>query len=226
MKIAIIVAMAKELALLLPLLSGETNIEIAGKTFYQGTVGNHEVVVMQCGIGKVNAAMGTTLLISNFHPDCVINTGVAGGGDLSVSVMDIVAASQVAYHDVWCGPESELGRVQGLPLYYDCDSALLAALPNHPNLKKGLICSGDQFIDNIEQVKRIKSIFPQALALDMESGAIAQVCHVQHVPFLSLRVISDSPGASHNNTQQYTDFWESAPQQTFEVVRTLIHNLK
>ena len=87
---------------------------------------------------------------------------------------------------------------------------------------KGLICSGDQFIDKMEDVKRIKGIFPEALAVDMESGAIAQVCHLCQVPFLALRVISDSPGASHDNTRQYLDFWTAAPQESFSLVKELI----
>ena len=78
----------------------------------------------------------------------------------------------------------------------------------------------------MEDVKRIKGIFPEALAVDMESGAIAQVCHVSNVPFLALRVISDSPGASHDNTRQYLDFWNDAPRESFKLVKDIIDKLK
>lgn len=222
MNIAIIVAMRKELELLLPLLENKQETVIDGFTFYQGAVGRHQVVAMQCGIGKVNAAMGALTLINHFAPDKVINTGVAGGADKAVNVMDIVVGSKVAYHDVWCGPESPLGVVQGLPLYYEGDADLLALMPVREDIKVGLICSGDQFIDTMEKVDNIKANFPQALAVDMESAAIAQVCYVRGVSFLSTRVISDSPGASHNNTQQYNDFWQDAPQHTFQVLRQLL----
>ena len=222
MNIAIIVAMRKELELLLPLLKDKQETVIDGFTFYQGAMGRHQVVAMQCGIGKVNAAMGALTIINHFAPNKVINTGVAGGADKSVSVMDIVVGQQVAYHDVWCGPESPWGVVQGLPLYYEGDAELLASLPKRDDIKAGLICSGDQFVDTIEKVNEIKAKFPLALAVDMESGAIAQVCHVRGVSFLSLRVISDSPGASHNNTQQYNDFWADAPQHTFEIIQQLL----
>lgn len=222
MILGIIVAMRKELELLLPLLENKQNTDIDGFTFYRGDIGNHQIVAMQCGIGKVNAAMGALTLINHFSPEKVINTGVAGGADKMVNVMDIVVGRQVAYHDVWCGPESTWGAVQGLPLYYDGDADLLALLPMRDEIKVGLICSGDQFIDSIEKVNEIKSHFPQALAVDMESGAIAQVCHVRHVNFLNMRVISDSPGAGHNNTQQYHDFWQEAPQHTFEVLHQLV----
>ena len=198
---------------------------MGGFEFHRGNVGRHDVMVMQCGIGKVNAAMGTLMLVNHFSPNYVINSGVAGGADLSVHVMDVVAGARVAYHDVWCGPESEVGRVQGLPLYFEGASRLLELLPENDEIHKGLICSGDQFIDKMEDVERIKGNFPDALAVDMESGAIAQVCYLSKVPFLALRVISDSPGASHDNTRQYLDFWNDAPQETFGIVKDIIDKL-
>ncbi len=225
MKIGIIVAMHKELELLLPLLKNSEESRMGGFEFYRGMVGHHDVIAMQCGIGKVNAAMGTLTLINAFLPDYVINSGVAGGADLSVNVMDVVAGARVAYHDVWCGPESELGQVQGLPLYFEGASRLLDLVPEREGIHKGLICSGDQFIDKLEDIKRIKGSFPDALAVDMESGAISQVCYLNKVPFLALRVISDSPGASHDNTKQYLDFWTDAPQETFMLLKDIIKRL-
>ena len=225
MKIGIIVAMHKELELLLPLLQNSEESRMSGCEFYRGKVGRHDVIAMQCGIGKVNAAIGTLTLVNSFLPDFVINSGVAGGADKSISVMDVVAGARVAYHDVWCGPESELGQVQGLPLYFEGARRLLDLVPDREGIHKGLICSGDQFIDTLDAVSRIKGNFPEALAVDMESGAIAQVCHLNKVPFLALRVISDSPGASHDNTRQYLDFWADAPQETFNLVKDIITRL-
>ena len=225
MKIGIIVAMHKELELLLPLLQNSEESRMGGCEFHRGKVGRHDVIAMQCGIGKVNAAIGTLTLVNSFLPDFVINSGVAGGADQSISVMDVVAGARVAYHDVWCGPESELGQVQGLPLYFEGAKRLLDLVPDRGGIHKGLICSGDQFIDTLDAVNRIKGNFPEALAVDMESGAIAQVCHLNKVPFLALRVISDSPGASHDNTRQYLDFWTDAPQETFNLVKDIITRL-
>ena len=225
MRIGIIVAMRKELDLLLPLLQDSEESRMSGFEFYCGKMGRHDVMLMQCGIGKVNAAMGTLMLVNNFTPNYVINTGVAGGADTKVNVMDVVAGARVAYHDVWCGPESVLGQVQGLPLYFEGAKRLIDLVPERDHIHKGLICSGDQFIDTIEAVSRIKGNFPDALAVDMESGAIAQVCHLNKVPFLALRVISDSPGASHDNTKQYLDFWTDAPQETFMLLKDIITNL-
>ncbi len=222
MKIGIIVAMRKELALLLPLLSNPSSESHDGLEFYTGTIGSNQVIAMQCGIAKVNAAIGTVTLINHYAPSLIINSGVAGGTDKSVNVMDIVVGSRVAYHDVWCGPESTYGAVQGLPLYYEADKHASQLVANDKTVKKGLIVSGDQFVDSIEQVKIIKSHFPDALAVDMESGAIAQVCELRNVPFMSMRVISDSPGASHDNTKQYNDFWDDAPAATFNVLHNLL----
>ncbi len=225
MKIGIIVAMRKELDLLLPLLQDSEESRMSGFEFHCGKMGRHDVMVMQCGIGKVNAAMGALMLVNHFAPNFVINSGVAGGADKSVNVMDVVAGEKVSYHDVWCGPESELGRVQGLPLYFEGSTKLLELLPESGDIHRGLICSGDQFIDTMDEVNRIKGNFPEALAVDMESGAIAQVCYQCSVPFLALRVISDSPGASHDNTRQYLDFWTDAPRETFKLVKDIITKL-
>ena len=225
MRIGIIVAMSKELDLLLPLLQDSEESRMSGFVFHRGKMGRHDVMVMQCGIGKVNAAMGALTLVNAFLPDFIINSGVAGGADQSVNVMDVVAGERVAYHDVWCGPESELGRVQGLPLYFEGAKRLLKFLPDRSDIHKGLICSGDQFIGTMESIDKIKGNFPDALAVDMESGAIAQVCYVNHVPFLALRVISDSPGAGHDNTRQYLDFWTDAPQESFKIVQDIINKL-
>ena len=225
MKIGVIVALSKELDLLLPLLENHDVVEADDYVFHCGTMGRHTIVAMQCGIGKVNAAVGTASMLGHFKPDAVVNTGVAGAADAQVNVMDVVVGERVAYHDVWCGPESEWGAVQGLPLYYEGSRSLLSAIQPDESTKRGLIASGDQFIDTLAKIQEIKSHFPDALAVDMESGAIAQVCHLRHVPFLSVRVISDSPSAGHDNTKQYTDFWEDAPEHTFELLRNILKTL-
>lgn len=227
MKIGIIVAMGKELELLKPHLLNMNVIENHGSTFYCGTIGKHEIVAMQCGIGKVNAAVGTVTMIDNFAPQLVINTGVAGGASKSVNVMDLVVGAQVCYHDVWCGFDgvTPLGQVQGLPLYFDGAATVIDKIEERPGLHCGLIVSGDQFIDTAEQVDNIKRNFPAALAVDMESGAIAQTCYLRKTPFVSMRIISDSPGAGHDNTTQYNDFWSDAPQHTLAVVKELLEKL-
>ena len=223
MRIGIIVAMDKELSLLLPMINGHELKENMGFYFQVGSIGQHDVVVMECGIGKVNAAISTMLLLKSYNLDMVISTGVAGGADKNVNVMDIIVADTIAYHDVWCGPGTVYGQAAGEPLMFKSDANLSSLISGDMgSVKHGLLCSGDKFIDNIESIQEIKRHFPEALAVDMESASIAHVCDKLGVPVFCMRVISDSPGASHNNSQQYEDFWAEAPEQTFRIVKQLL----
>ena len=218
--------MDKEMSLLLPMLEGHKIEDGLGFYFHVGTIGCHEAVIMECGIGKVNAAISTMALLDKYKPDLIINTGVAGGADKSINVMDVVVANAIAYHDVWCGPGTNYGQASGMPLYFTPDEKVTGLLSYSDTVKMGLICSGDKFIDSMESVGEIKKHFPAALAVDMESAAIAHVCNKRGVPMFCMRVISDSPGASHNNSQQYEDFWAEAPEHTFEIVRQLLEKIK
>ncbi len=226
MNIAIIVAMSKELNLLLPLIENRSTITINDVVFHTGKINGHELTVVQCGIGKVNAAIGTLTLIENFHPNLVINTGVAGGAGNVAGILDVVIGDKIAYHDVWCGPGTEWGEASGFPRFFTSTEAVSALdyLNNNPQIKHGLICSGDIFISKAEEVQRIKSLYPEVLAVDMESASIAQVCHLKNVPFFCVRVISDTPGGE-DNIAQYENFWEDAPLHTFNVVKNIISNL-
>lgn len=221
--------MRKELDLLLPLLEGkQEKRSINGYNFYSGRIGSHDVVAMQCGIGKVNAAVGTLSLIDCYRPDLVVNTGVAGGTDASMHVLDLLVAEAVSYHDVWCGPETEYGAAAGLGVFMETCCPVVEKckelFKENKAVKYGLLCSGDKFISTVEEVRMIKSHFPAALATDMESGAIAQVCILRGVPFNVFRVISDTPG-QEENISQYENFWSDAPAETFRALRELLSNL-
>ncbi|MBO4996282.1 MAG: 5'-methylthioadenosine/adenosylhomocysteine nucleosidase [Muribaculaceae bacterium] len=226
MKIGIIVAMGKELALLTPMLGNATTSSYNGFEILSGAIGRHSVAVMKCGIGKVNAAIGTLAMIDTFAPHLIINTGVAGGTGQGAGVLDIVIGNRVAYHDVWCGPGTEWGEAAGCPPYFEADPAV-AALPcfDRREIKRGLIASGDIFVSRVEEVERIKALYPDVMAVDMESGAIAQTCHMKGVRFFCFRVISDTPGAD-DNISQYCNFWTDAPTHTFELLTTIIDQLK
>ena len=227
MTIGIINAMQKEHEQLAALLQDKREERRGRFTLTTGTYGGRRLVLMQSGIGKVNAAVGAVELIAHCQPDALVNTGVAGGIDTSLSVMDVVAGATVAYHDVDCGPENEPGQVQGLPPVFPADGRLLGiatSLTTTTRIVPGLICSGDQFITDREQLARIKARFPQALAVDMESGALAQVCHLYGVPFLSFRIISDTPGAE-GHFDQYLNFWDTMADRSFTVTRALLDAL-
>lgn len=225
MKIGVIVAMGKELKLLLPLIENHSTVTLNDIVFHVGKIGRHEVTAMQCGIGKVNAAVGTLTLIENFHPDLVINTGVAGGAGAAAGILDVVVAERIAYHDVWCGSGTEWGDASGCPRFFTSVPEI-AALPclSGDTIKHGLICSGDIFVSKAEEVERIKTLYPDVLAVDMESASIAQVCYLKNVPFFCARVISDTPGGE-DNIAQYENFWEDAPRHTFETLKNVISSI-
>ena len=227
MKIGIIVAMGKELDLLLPHIEGRREERLpSGQTIHTGTMagGRHTVAAMQSGIGTVNAALGVATLIDSFNPDMVINTGVAGGTGSDARVMDVVIGDRTAYHDVWCGPCAERGQIQGLPRFFEGDPRVLGLkeLDSIPRLHRGLIASGDQFVDNAADLAKITALYPDVKAVDMESAAMAQTCHIKGVPFTSIRVVSDTPGKEEDNTGQYLDFWTAAPQATFAALQTIV----
>ena len=196
----------------------------------RGCINGNEIVLWQCGIGKVNAAIGTMRLIEQDHPDCIISTGLAGGIDNCLHVMDVVIGSQTAYHDVWCGMGNELGQVQGLPTRFDADKQLLQCAQavseagQYPAVS-GLICTGDQFITDKSELAKIKAKFPDALACEMESAAIAHTCYLHQVPFLSIRVMSDTPGNTDNHQQQWTDFLATMSDQSFHFVKSFLEQL-
>ncbi|MDE6352293.1 MAG: 5'-methylthioadenosine/adenosylhomocysteine nucleosidase [Muribaculaceae bacterium] len=226
MKIGIIVAMGKELDLLLPLLSNPSAVTINDFTFHKGNVSNHDVIALQSGIGKVNAAIATLTLIENFHPSLVINTGVAGGTGNNASILDVVIGERIAYHDCWCGPGTEWGEAAGCPRFFESVAEIgdLPFLAKNHKVKKGLIASGDIFVSRPEDITRIKALFPEVMAVDMESAAIAQVCHIKEVPYFCIRVISDTPGGE-DNIAQYENFWSDAPRETFEILREILQTI-
>ena len=228
MKIGILAAMDKEVALLLPLLEDKRDVELDGRKAYVGRIGANEVCVMKCGIGKVNSALNAYRMIGWFHPELVINSGVAGGADASMAVGSLLIATEAAYHDVWCGPGTEWGQIDGMPRRFSMDKALVEAcraLPGLEDARYGLICSGDRFIRKVDEVDFIKSEFPDALACDMESASIAHACLDKRVPFAVVRVVSDTPGQA-DNISQYKDFWTTAPEKTFQAVWSIINSLK
>lgn len=220
MKIGIIVAMDKELNLLLPLIDHTETVHTHGFDIHTGQIGHHQVALMKCGIGKVNAALGCSLLIQAFAPALVINSGVAGGVG-SAEAGEVVMATRVGYHDVWCGPGTEPGQVEGLPRLYDCAELNTGEV----KLRKGCIASGDRFISTVEEVDHILRMYPDAEGCDMESGAIAQTCHLFSTAFAVIRVISDTPGRHSDNGAQYASFWQKAPQDTFQAISAILQQL-
>jgi len=209
------------------LLDEKRDAAFGGQAFVAGKISGNEVVMTQCGIGKVNAAIGTTLLIEGFKPDVVVSTGVAGGASTELNVQEVVASTACCYHDVYCGEEVEYGQVMGLPARFETDDELVECAKNiscATKITTGLIVTGDWFVDSREKMKSILELFPNALAVDMESAAIAQVCFRHATRFISFRIISDIP-LKDDRAAQYFDFWERMAEGSFDVTRTFISSL-
>ena len=227
MKIGIIAAMSSEYKQVAQLLEDKKEYTEGMYEYTEGKIKNNIVILTKCGIGKVNAAVGAVELIRTFQPDCIISTGVAGGIDKCLKVMDVVASAQIVYHDVWCGEGNAYGQIQGMPTFFEGNKTLFEcaiSLDTETPIHGGLICSGDKFITDREELDVIKGNFPEGLAVDMESGSIAQVCYIYKVPFISFRIISDTPGAE-NYWEQYTNFWGEMADRSFGVTKAFLESL-
>ena len=219
MKIALITAMDIEYRHLVAMLGGQP----------VGRHGDHEVVAAMSGIGKVNAALTAQRLINENRPDCIVSTGLAGGLDRSLQPGDLVIGNQCAYHDVWCSMGNEWGQVQGLPTRFNADTQLLACalqVETTATVREGLIATGDQFVDTAEGVDAIRKHVPDALACEMESTAIAQTCYLNQVPFLAVRLISDTPGATSDHARQWETFLNEMSDQSFIWVKGFLEKVK
>ena len=182
------------------------------------------IALRKTGIGKVNAALGADALLREEAPDVVLSTGCAGSLVEDIGVGETVVGAFTAYHDVWCGAPNARGQVQGGPARFEADARLIAAARSVPGVRLGLIATGDCFVDTAEKRAEILAIHPDATAADMESAAIAQVCHRAGVPFLSIRAISDAPCADPR-AMQYDSFWKSLADSSFAATRAFLEAL-
>jgi len=198
--IGIIGAMEEEITILRGWITNSKKFKISYVEFVQGTLFGKEVVLVKSGIGKVNAAMTTTLLLEKFAIDAVINTGSAGGIKADAEVGDVLISTSVTYHDVdVTGFGYEMGQVPGLPSAFLSDKGLVEKVESvlqtsKARYFKGQVVTGDAFVHRLEQLEQIKGNFPEAIALEMEAAAIAHVCHAQEVPFVVVRALSDIAG--------------------------------
>lgn len=143
-------------------------------------------------------------MIEHYILEVIINSGVAGGTGSEAGILDVVLASGIAYHDVWCGPGTEWGQAAGCPAVFT-GKRDTKALAETLGVKCGLVASGDIFVSRKEDVNAYPEAVSEAMAVDMESGAIAQVCHLKGVDMYCLRVLSDTPGSA-DNISQYENF--------------------
>lgn len=228
--IGIIGAMDEELAILLELMEVERDVVKADMNFKIGTIDNKNIVVVRCGIGKVNAAICTQILVDDFKVDKVINVGIAGGIGKDVCPGDVVVGTSLVQHDVDATNFGyELGQIPRLDtLEFKCDDNLVKlakkACEGHLEHKcfTGKIATGDQFIASVDKVRWIKETFG-AIACEMEGGSIAHVCYLNSVPFVVIRSISDN--ADNGAHLDYDKFQDIAIKNSTNILKTMISEM-
>jgi adenosylhomocysteine nucleosidase len=231
MKIGIIGAMEQEVAILKEALANCETLNKGGCTFYQGQLNGVDVVLLQSGIGKVAAAVGTTILLDQFAPDVVINTGSAGGFDSTLNHGDVVISTEVRHHDADVTAFGyEIGQMAGQPAAFAADEKLMQvaeqalAQMQDKHAVRGLICTGDTFVCTEEKQNFIRTHFPSVIAVEMEASAIAQTCHQFKVPFVVVRAISDV--ADKESPMSFEEFLPLAAKSSSEMVIKMADLLK
>jgi adenosylhomocysteine nucleosidase len=226
--IGIIGAMAEEIELLLDSLQDHQDEHYGPFTLHTGRLEGQPVTLAQCGIGKVNAAALTQLLMLQ-DVDTIIFTGVAGALDTALKVGDIVISRDALQHDLEVTVLGyKLGEVPGETLSWQADARLVqlaeqaAKTIDGINVKVGRVLSGDQFIASSEKVTWLRETFGGDCA-EMEGAAVAQVCAKWQVPFVIIRSISDN--ADHSANINFREFTPLAAKRAKQVVREMLRNL-
>lgn len=227
-KIGIIFAMEEELTELLKLVKLENSYEIFGITFYECILNDKELILAESGVGKVNAARCTQILIDNMDVDCIFNIGVAGSVSKDVKVCDIVIGEKLVQHDFDITAfNHEKGYIPNIgKVYIESDPYLLKIAEEtktDANIHKGVIASGDIFCTEEWMSNKIRTKF-DALCVEMEGASIAQVCYLSHIPFLVIRSISDSPDGSENKLT-YEEFLEESSKKVASFLKNIISAL-
>lgn len=227
LRVAIIGAMDQEIEQLKNALVALQHETIAGFDFYTGRLQGVDVVLLKSGIGKVNAAIGCSILLDRFQPTCVINTGSAGGFDSELNVGDVVISQEVRHHDVDLTVFGyEAGQLPGMPPAFTPDPLLVElaeqCIGQMQGMKtvNGLIATGDTFMNSAERVASTRALFPTMKACEMEAAAIAQCCHRFLTPFIIIRALSDIAG--QQSEVSFDQFLETASRHSAQMVMAIV----
>lgn len=228
-KYGIITAMKEEMQEIEKLMHQKESQIIYELNFIKGNINNTEVILVKSGVGKVNAARTTQLLIDNFKVDAIINVGSAGSANDELEIGDIVIGDKLVQHDF---DATAFGRPKGyisnLGQYVESDDILIKKMENtisniqdnNFKIKIGIIASGDIFCTELKMKEKIRSKF-NADAIEMEGAAIAQVCKLDNVPFIIIRSISDKPDGNNNIT--FKQFLEFASKRCAEIIKEFLN---
>lgn len=227
-KIGIICAMQSEAEAIQNALKNHETKTVGSLTFHLGTLGEKEVVLAVCGIGKVFAALCAQTMILTFSPQCLICSGVAGSLSEDLDILDVALGESVVQHDMDTSPLGDpVGLISGINVVnLPCDPHLASCLKEAAaelkiRVKEGVIATGDQFVATSEQKEKIRQNF-SAIACEMEGGAIAQTAFVNHIPFACIRAISDS--YTGKNEMDYMLFAEKAAKRGADLLLLAIRN--
>lgn len=227
MRVGIVGAMSVEVAELLKSMNVEKMETISDIEYHIGQIDGYDVVVAKCGVGKVHAAICTQTMILKFSPDIVINTGVAGSLTSKLDLGDCAIGSSVVQYDVDTSAVGDpVGLISGINMIeFPCDDFvvknLTQAVEQVPNMKYevGLIATGDKFLNSKEGKEGILLNF-KAIACEMESGSVGQVCYVNKTPFGIIRAISDN--ADSESHVEYGEFLSEAALKASDVVKSFL----
>ncbi len=226
-KIGIIFAMEEELNELLKQVELINEYKLFDLTFYECKLLDKELVLVQAGIGKVNAARCTQILIDNMDIDCIFNIGVAGSVSKDVNICDIVIGDKLVQHDFDITAfDHEKGFIPNIGKFIESDDYLVKVAESTKTesiIHKGVIASGDIFCTEEWMSNKIANKF-NALCVEMEGASIAQVCYLSHIPFLVIRSISDSPN-SKDNKITYEDFKVISSNKVANYLKNIIANI-
>ena len=230
-KIGVIGAMRHEVEILHARMNVACQETIADMTFYEGTVGRMPVVLVMCGIGKVNAGICASLLIDHFHCSAIINTGIAGSLDPELDIEDIVVSDAAIQHDMdVCGLGYEKGQVPGLNVRaFPADAQMrrlvadaVRELAPEVRVFEGTVVSGDTFVHDSEDKHRIHQE-TGGLCCEMEGAAMAQTAWLFHVPFVIVRAISDK--ADETSSRSYQEIEEEASLRISAITASVLEHL-
>ena len=229
--IGIIGAMDDEVASLKGAADIRKTTKIAEMEFCEGTLGGKNVVIVKCGMGKVNAGICAHTLINAFDCTKIVNTGVAGSLDGKIDIGDIVVSTEAVQHDF---DVEAIGFQKGEIPYtgliaFPADEALRSAAveavrQSAPDIHvfEGRVCSGDQFISTKEQKDEIIGSFG-GMCCEMEGAAIAQTCYLNSTPFVIIRAISDKPDGA--GAVDFNEFQAEAAARCAAIVRYMVERL-
>ena len=224
-KYGIIAAMQEEMQEIKKIMTETEERKIYELTFTKGKINNTEVVLVEAGVGKVNAARTTQILINNFDIEAIINVGSAASANDELDIGDIVIGKKLVQHDfditAFGHPK---GFISNVGQYVESDSKLIEKMEQtivdlqdkEFKIKIGTIASGDIFCTEIKMKEKIRNKF-EADAIEMECAAIAQVCKLDNVPFIVIRSISDNPNGNNNIT--FDQFLEKASKRCAIIIK-------